>query len=149
VLAIAVTVAGWANRELIRIKIASVYAHVAAKPGAAGRLPGATAAPLTGDAPWALSALPECVMQTSESNGSWQYVQGRLPPAAVPIRPPATLHYGDCSVTITGDEAYVRRGNDRLRIPPSVQFYRAQNLLVMIRQTPQSVEMRVYEPAQR
>jgi len=149
VLAVAVTVAGWANRELIRIKIASVYAHVAAKPGAGTGPVRATAAPLTGDAPWALSALPECLMQTSESNGSWAYVRGRLPAAAVPIRPPATLHYGDCSVTITGDEAYVRRGNDRLRIPPSVQFYRAQDLLVMIRQTPQTVEMRVYEPAQR
>jgi hypothetical protein len=149
VLAVAVTVAGWANRELIRIKIASVYARVAPRPGAAGRPVRAAAAPLTGDAPWALSALPECLMQTSESNGSWEYVRGRLPSAAVPIRPPATLHYGDCSVTITGDEALVRRGSDRLRIPPSVQFYRAQDLLVMIRRTQQTVEMRVYEPAQR
>jgi hypothetical protein len=149
VLAIAVTVAGLANRELIRIKIASVYAHVAAKPGAAAGPVRATAAPLAGDAPWALSALPECLTQTSESTGSGAYVRGHLPAGAVAIRPPATLHYGDCSVTITGDEAYVRRGNDRLRIPPSVQFYRAQDLLVMIRETPQTVEMRVYEPAQR
>jgi len=149
VLAVAVTVAGWANRDLIRIKIASVYARVAAKPGGAAGAARATAAPLTGDAPWALSALPECLMQTSESTGSWEYVRAHLPPGSVPIRAPATLQYGDCSVTITGDEAYVRRGNDRLRIPPHVQFYRAADLLAMIRETPQSVELRVYEPAQR
>jgi hypothetical protein len=136
------------NRDLIRIKIASVYAHVTKPGGPAGPVR-ATAAPLTGDAPWALSALPECLMQMSESNGSRAYVRAHLPAGAVPVRPPATLHYGDCSVTITGDEAYVRRGSDRLRIPPRVQFYRAQELLVMIRETPQTVELRVYEPAQR
>ncbi|HEY1867946.1 MAG TPA: hypothetical protein VGG70_06580 [Candidatus Cybelea sp.] len=146
-LAVAVTVAGWANRDLIRIKIASVYAHVAAKPGNATASLRPTAAPLSGDAPWALSALPECLMQTAESTGSRHYVRAHLPAGSVPIRPPATLHYGDCSVTITGDEAYVRRGSDRLRIPPRVQFYRAQDLLVMIRETPQAVELRVYEPA--
>lgn len=148
-LAVAVTVAGWANRDLIRIKIASVYARVAAKPGGAAGAGVATAAPLTGDAPWALSALPECLMQTSESTGSWEYVRAHLPEGVVPIRPPATLQYGDCSVTITGDEAYVRRGSDRLRIPPRVHFYRAHDLLVMIRESTQSVELRVYEPAQR
>jgi hypothetical protein len=146
---VAITVAGWVNRDLIRIRIASVYARVAVKPGAANGKIQATAAPLTGDAPWALSALPECLSQTSESNGTWEYVRAHLPAASVPIRPPATLQYGDCSVTITGDEAYVRRGSDRLRIPPSVQFYRAHDLLVMIRRTPQTVELRVYEPAQR
>lgn len=148
-LAVAVTVASWASRDLIRIKIASVYARVAAKPGGAMGAERATAAPLTGDAPWALSALPECLMQLSESNGSAAYVRAHLPAGAVPIRPPATLHYGDCSVTIAGDEAYVRRGSDRLRIPPSVQFYRAQGLLVTIRETPQQVELRVYEPVKR
>jgi hypothetical protein len=148
VLAVAVTVAGWVNRDLIRIKIASVYAHVSAKPGGPTGPGRATAAPLTGDAPWALSALPECLTQTSESTGSRAYVRAHLPAGAVPIVPPATLHYGDCSVTITGDEAYVRRGNDRLRIPPRVEFYRAHDILAMIRETPQTVELRVYEPAQ-
>ncbi len=146
--AVAVTVAGWVNRDLIRIKIASVYAPVPAKPGGPAGAGRATAAPLSGDAPWALSALPECLTQTSESTGSWAYVRTHLPAGAVPIVPPATLHYGDCSVTITGDEALVRRGNDRLRIPPRVQFYRAHDILAMIRETPHTVELRIYEPAQ-
>jgi hypothetical protein len=145
----AMCVAAWVNRDLIRIKIASVYAHVPAKPSGANRTERATPAPLLGDAPWALSALPECLTQTSESDGSLAYVRGHLPPDAIAVRPPATLQYGDCSITVTGDEAYVRRGSDRLRIPPSVQFFRAEGLLALIRTTPQGAVLRVYEPANR
>ncbi len=145
----AVAAAGWVNRDLIRIKIASVYARVPPKPGASGALAGGTAAPLHGDAPWALSALPECLLQTSESTGSLAYVRAHLPPHAVAIAPPATLIYGDCSISFTGDEAYVRRGDDRFRIPPSVRFYRADGLLALVRETPGQVDLRVYEPARR
>jgi hypothetical protein len=149
VLGIAIVVAGWVNRDLIRIKIASVYLRVPPKLGAAGRREQGMTAPLRGDAPWALSALPECLMQTSESTGSPRYVRAHLPAGAVPIEPPATLAYSDCSIRIVGDEAYVRRGDDRFRIPPSVRFYRADGLLALVRETPGHVELRVYEPAQR
>lgn len=149
VLAIAVVVAGWTNRDLIRIKLASVYARVPTKAGAADVLERGSAAPLSGDAPWALSALPECLMQTSESTGSPAYVRAHLPPGAAPVVPPATLAYGDCSITVAGDEAYVRRGPDRLRIPPRVQFYRARGLLALIRRTAQGAELRVYAPAKQ
>jgi hypothetical protein len=149
VLAIAVLAAGWANRDLIRIKIASVYARVHAKPGGASAPERATAAPITGDAPWALSALPECLVQMSEAHGSLAYVRAHLPPGAVPIVPPATLVYGDCSITIVGKQAYVRRGADRLRIPPRAQFYRAGDLLALVRESAGGNELRVYEPAGR
>jgi hypothetical protein len=76
-------------------------------------------------------------------------VRGHLPPGSVPIVPPATLVYGDCSIRIAGSEAYVWRGADRLRIPPHARFYRAEGLLALIRETPQGAELRVYEPAQR
>jgi hypothetical protein len=147
VVGIAILVAGWTNRDLIRIKLASVYAHVPAKAGAGSLLEGASVAPLHGDAPWALSALPECLIQTSESTGPPAYVRAHLPPGAVPIVPPATLVYGDCDITIAGDEAYVRRGADRLRIPPSVEFYRAPGLLALLRRSREGVELRIYEPA--
>lgn len=147
VFAIAVTVAAWVNRDLIRIKIASIYARVPPKPGGASRLEAGTAASLRGDAPWALSALPDCLIQTSKSTGPASYVRAHLPAGAAPIVPPATLVYGDCSITIAGDEAYVRRGNDRLRIPPRVQFYRAKGYLALLRETPGGTELRVYEPA--
>jgi hypothetical protein len=147
VVGLGVVVAGWTNRDLIRVKIASVYARVHANGGEANPAQRATAAPLVGDAPWALSAVPECLIQTSESRGPLAYVRAHLPPGAVPIVPPARLVYGDCSITIAGDEAFVRRGVDRLRIPPRARFYRAGALLALIRESPAGDELRVYEPA--
>ncbi len=140
-------VAAWVNRDLIRIKIASVYARVPPKAGAAAARRKTAISALSGDAPWALSALPECLIQMSESHGSLAYVRAHLPPGALAIVPPATLVYGDCSIRIDGSEAFVRRGADRLRIPPRVKFYRAEGLLALIRETAQSAELRVYQPA--
>ncbi len=149
VLAVAIVIAAWTNRNLIRIKIASVYARVPAKPHAGSGSNAERASPLRGDAPWALSALPECLIQMSKSTGSQSYVRAHLPAAAVPIPAPATLVYGSCSIRILDDEAYVRRGIDRLRIPPRAKFYRAGGLLALVRETPQGAELRVYESAQR
>lgn len=149
VFAVAVVVAGWTHRDLIRIKIASVYAHVPTKAGSASRQEKRKSAALNGDAPWALSALPECLTQTSESTGSQRYVLSHLPPGSVRILPPANLTYGDCSIRIVGDEAYVRRGADLLRIPPRAQFYRAGGLLALMRQSTDRIELRVYEPARQ
>ena len=77
VLGFGVVVAAWVNRDLIRIKIASVYARVAPKPGASSPASSAAIAPMSGDAPWALSALPECFTQVSESSGSGRYVRAQ------------------------------------------------------------------------
>ena len=149
VLSVAVLATAWVNRDLIRIKVGSAYAHVRAKAGGAGAPAPPASAALRGDAPWALSALPECLTQVSESSGPASYVRARLPRGAAPIVPPATLVYGDCTITIAGDQADVRRGADRLRIPPSVQFYRASGLLALMREDSHGAQLRVYEPAQR
>jgi hypothetical protein len=141
----AVLATAWVNRDLIRIRIASVYAG-SPKPAAPNEPIAGGGAPLRGDAPWALSALPECLIQTSESTGPSSYVRAHLPPGALAVAPPARLVYGDCAISIVGDEAYVQRGNDRLRIPPHVRFYRAAGLLAMIRETPKGAELRVYQP---
>src|SRR5271165_1998884 len=145
----AVLATAWANRDLIRIKIASVYAHAPSKAGGASGSERATPAPLSGDAPWALSALPECLTQLAVSKGPPAYVRAHLPPGARPIAPPATLTYGDCRIMISGDEAFVSRGVDRLRIPPRAQFYRADGRLALILETRGGTELRVYEPVQR
>jgi hypothetical protein len=146
VLGIGVVVAAWVNRDLIRIKMASVYAHVAPKPGASSPASSAAISSMSGDAPWALSALPECLTQVSKSSGSRRYVRAHLPRSAVRVVPPARLSYADCTISIDGDEAFVRLGADRFRIPPSVQFYRARGEVAMMRETAASVELRIYQP---
>jgi len=139
----------WANRDLIRIKIGSVYARVPPKAGGSGPPEPAPSAALRGDAPWALSALPDCLTQVSESSGPTAYVRSRLPRGAAAIVPPATLVYGDCTITIAGDQADVWRGADRLHIPPRAQFFRASRFLALLREDSHGAQLRVYEPAQR
>ena len=86
-----------------------------------------------GDAPWALSALPECMIQTTEGKGSENSLLAHLPLGARRIMPPVTLRYSDCTLSIAGDEAFVRRGDDRLRIPPVSRFYRFHGGIVLLR----------------
>jgi hypothetical protein len=148
VLGFAVLVTAWANRELIRIKIASVYARVPPKPEAAAPVTG-TAAPFEGDAAWALSALPECLTQVSESRGPLGYLVAHLPAGARAVAPPAVLSYGDCTISVAGDEALVRRGADRFRIPPHVRFYRTAGLLAVLRQGASGNVLRIYQPVSR
>lgn len=143
----AMAIAGWINRDALRIKIASVYAPVPPKPEPATTTGGGAAIGLRGDAPWALSALPECLIQTSETTGPRSYVLAHLPPGAVALAAPATLKFGDCTISLVGDEAYVRRAADRFRIPPRARFYRAPGALVLLREDASGgYELRVYQP---
>jgi hypothetical protein len=146
VLGVAIGVAAWVNRDLIRIKIASVYARAVPKPAAQPHSGGGRAPGFAGDAPWALSALPECLSQVSMSSGSARYVRARIPSGAVRVDAPARLTYGDCTIAITGNAALVSRGADRFTIPPSVEFYRAAGLLAVMRESEGNVELRVYRP---
>ena len=148
VLTVAVVVAGWMNRDLIRIKIASVYAPVSPKPAPSNPFESSNPVPLKGDAPWALSALPECLVQMSESTGPATYVLAHLPAGSVQVQPPATLRYGDCTISVTDDEAFVSRGADRFHIPPKVRFYRTPQTLALLRAEGGGTELRVYQPAQ-
>jgi hypothetical protein len=147
VLAVAIGVAGWVNRDMIRIKIASVYGAARPKPEPMRTTAGESEKGLRGDAPWALSALPECLIQLSKSTGSRDFVLRHVPSGAAAVAVPATLTYGDCTISLVDDEAYVRRGNDRFRIPPRVRFYRSAHALTMLRETAGGNEVRVYEPA--
>ena len=146
VLAIAIAIAAWVNRDLIRLKIASVYARVPAKPGSSQAPVSASSASLRGDAPWVLSALPDCLRQESESRGTPLYVRAHLPPNASPIVPPDNVRYADCTIAVRGWEAFVRRGNDVFRIPPRVEFFKSGKLLVMLRIADGSADLRTYQP---
>ena len=147
VLAVATIVAGWMNRDLIRLKIAPVNTPVSPKPAPLQTVGSSTPPPLSGDAPWALSALPDCLIQTSETTGPSAYVLAHLPPGAQLVRPPAKLAYGDCTISIVGDEAYVVRGTDRYRIPPHVRFYRTAGWFAQLREYPNGNDLRIFQPA--
>jgi hypothetical protein len=147
VLTIGVLIAAWIDRDALRLRIASVYAPVPPKPQAASTFGAGGAGNVHGDAPWALSAFPECLSQVSQSTGPLKYVLARLPSGAVPIGAPATLRYGDCTVVFSGSDVRVRRGSDRLRIPPAVRLYRAPGKLAVLRSDPSGGnDLRVYEP---
>jgi hypothetical protein len=147
VLGVVVGVAAWVNRDLIRIKIASVYGAVSPKPETAGPIGSRAEKGLRGDAPWALSAFPECLVQMSKSTGTLAFVTSHLPAGAVAVAEPASLRYGDCTILLADDEAYVVRGADRFRIPPRVRFYRAPGALALLRVDSNGNELRVYEPS--
>jgi len=136
------------NRDLIRIKIASVYAPASPKPVPSDTTRGGSGGGLHGDAAWALSALPGCFIQMSETTGPTSYTLPHLPPGSAPIAPPATLRYGDCTIFVSGDEAFVSRGADRFRIHPAIRFYRTAQTLSLLRVQERGSELRVYQPAQ-
>lgn len=142
-------VAGYVNREQLAIKIKSVFVPVppkAAQPEAEGaRKAGA----FTGDAPWALSALPECFDQTSKSTAaSLQYIESHLPAGATMVRPPAKLEFADCTLRIVGNEVFVDRGADHMHIPPQARIYTAPGTLALLRGSNGGYELRVYRVKQ-
>jgi len=146
VVGLAVLATAWSDRDLIRIEVAPTSLPVPPKPADSGGGAGADV-PFVGDAPWALSALPGCLTQISVSRGPLAYVRAHVPSGATLVVPPATLAYGDCTISVAGDEAYVRRGNDRFHIPASVRFYRGPALLAVLRETGSGNELRVYLPS--
>ncbi len=141
-----VIVAGYANRERLGLKVASV--NVSVPPRAAQTPPPSKrrAVAFKGDATWALSALPECFVEQSKSTSrTLKYVMAHLPIDLQMVRPPRTLHYADCAVHIVGETIYVDRGADRLRIPPPARLYAGGRHLALLLGTEGGYELRVYE----
>ena len=148
VLTVVVLGTAWNNREALE-------SHVNASPGPVKAVsetphggfegePGKGNEPLHGDAPWALSALPDCLIQQSISRGSRAYVRSKLPARATAVPAGTVLHYGPCTISVHNGEAVVSRGTDRLRIPPRVTLYRADGTLALLRETGKSGELRIY-----
>jgi hypothetical protein len=107
----------------VRISVGKGKGTIAPRP--APPLPQSSHVPrgLRGDAPWALSALPECLIQVQEWEGTFSYVRAHLPRDARRIAPPAKLYYADCTIVLSDAQAVVVRGSDRLRIPPTMELY--------------------------
>jgi hypothetical protein len=139
--------AAWVDRDLIRIKIASVNVPVPPKPERAETIAPATPRALSLTAPWVLSALPGCLIQTSDTTGPRDFVLPHLPPGAAVVAPRSWITYGDCTIIVGGDEAWVRRGPDRFYLPPHVRFFRIGSRLAVLRQDGPGMDLRIYEPA--
>lgn len=144
VLGIALLVAAWFERDLIRIKLASVAIPVPPKVGRERIYRGAAGRAFRGVAPWALSALPDCFTPLAHVTGSSAYVTAHLPSGARVVVPPARLAYGRCTIFLAGVEAIVTRGSDRLRIPPTVRFYRIPGKIAVWRSDAAGNDLRIY-----
>ncbi|HEY8312937.1 MAG TPA: hypothetical protein VIG51_02080 [Candidatus Baltobacteraceae bacterium] len=132
----------------MRIKIASVDVTVPPKAADATTVPATRGAPeFFASAPWALSALPECLTQTSVTHGSLAFVRAHLPSGLATVPAPATLHYGNCTIRVRSDDAYVTRGRDRFHIPPHARFLRGDGTLALLRTQDGSAELRTYSPS--
>lgn len=150
-LTIAVLATAWSNRDRIRASVSpqSTPGHFvpASTPhGGFEAKGGAGNAPVRGDAPWALSALPDCLIQQSESTGSLAFVRSKMPAGATAVPSGTILRYGPCTILVRDGEALVSRGDDRLRIPPHVTLYRAGHVLALLRESGSRGELRVYSP---
>ncbi len=149
-LSAAIAVAAYANRDVLAIKIKSVYVRVAPKASIPQRTRAPNRGAFSGDAPWALSALPECFTQASKTTSpQLQPVLQHLPKGATMVRPPADLRYADCTLLVRGDVIYVRRGGDRMRVPPAARLYVSGNGLALLRSLEGGYELRVYRTASR
>ena len=106
-----------------------------------------TPGPVTGDAPWALSAVPECFVQSAEARGPRRYALAHLPADATRLSEGTTVSASDCVAWVHGGNVILVRGGERLRVPSAslYVFGRDAGLAVLSRDRERSV-LRVYRP---
>jgi len=88
---------------------------------------------VSGIAPWALSALPECFRQLFRATGPAAFVDAKMPRHALRLPPGATLRVADCSVAVGREAAVVTRGENRLIVPPPARLFLSEGHLVLDR----------------
>jgi len=99
------------------------------------------------EAPWVLSALPECLRQTYEATGTRAYVAARLP-AGFTLQPAGkALQYSDCSIAARVSDVLVRRGADRYYVPAPAQLFRKGSSIALMHEAGPRAVLRIYEPA--
>jgi hypothetical protein len=145
VLVVSVVATAWSSRNFMRFRLgesnhSAPAQHVSSAPPEQSRI-----LAVRGDAPWALSALPDCFRQQSESTGSVAYVRAKIPADARPIPEGTRLVYGSCALFVGDDVVLVDRGADRMRIPPHATLYRAGTSLALLRITGQTAVLRTYD----
>jgi len=125
---------------------ASTYSSSSrATPGPAQRDDaGRTPLPVSGEAPWALSALPECFREIRHASGSRSFVEARVPRDAVVLPDGVVLRSGDCRVRVSGLGIWVERGPNRLRIPAPARLYVVGRRLLLRTVDGARAELRTY-----
>jgi hypothetical protein len=101
-------------------------------------------AAVAGNAPWALSALPECFAQDLEAHGTFAFALSKIPPAMQPIAPGHRLETVDCVLHVAAHSGIVERGAERLVIPPDARFLWNSGHLALLRKTGSLGELRLY-----
>lgn len=98
--------------------------------------------PVRGDAPWALSALPDCARQHLEVRDSVARVRAKIPADAMPVE--GELVAGPCSIRVAANGIFIVRGDDRLRIPPPARLLHAGKRYYLYSENRNRAELRVY-----
>jgi hypothetical protein len=99
---------------------------------------------VTGDAPWALSALPGCFRQVSHARGPLAFVRAAMPPGARAVPPGRVLTTADCTLATGDGVVTVRRGENVLRIPPPARLYATVSHLYLLTRRGAGAELRTY-----
>jgi hypothetical protein len=145
VLTVAVIIGAFELRDRLRIDVGEGRGSGGARKPQAASTPPAPVG-ISGDAPWALSALPECFTQLSLDRGPRKFLLAHLPAHSVAIPPHTTLNFSDCTIFTKNDEVYVHRGRDAFRIPAPARLYQTPGSLSLLRMAEGAGELRVYQP---
>jgi hypothetical protein len=103
---------------------------------------GATPGPLYGEAPWALSALPDCARQHDEYRGNAEHVRAKIPAGAIEVT--GHIIAGPCTIDVTSNGILVQRGSDRLRIPPPARLLYSGDRYYLYNTERKAAVLRVY-----
>jgi len=85
-----------------------------------------------GDAPWALSVLPECFTVKKTFRGTTQFLLDKLPPGAHRLDAGTTLAVRDCTLHVRANDVVVERGEERLRVPEPALVYATDTALALL-----------------
>lgn len=147
VVAFVAIVAG-VQRAAREVRVASVQSTGSPSPP---RAQGESTMPpraVRGDAPWAMSAVPECFRQRREVHGPMAFVRGAMPRGSLAFFAGRTLRAGDCVIRVREDTIEVRRGDDLLRVPPPATLYALPDGgLALVHRDAQGTVLRIYGPA--
>lgn len=145
VLCVAILGTAWWHRDWFVVKLSSVQS-TAPPPGLASRNDDGIRIerPFIATATWALSAVPECLLQHSEVRGDASYVKAHLP-AVAPLPVGQVLHIADCVISVENDGIHLARGPDRMRIRGPVSLYRQGQRLWLYVPTQGVAPLRSYD----